>query len=517
MAGVKLSQIASGGAINTSTDKVVGVRSGTTDVLLDLSALGVAGSSGQLQYNNSGALGGTAGGIYASSGNLFTITAQADADVPLSLKQHSGTQSGNLFQVLNSSNTPLFQILSTGSTYIGSGQTDGGTGALLSVSTGIYTPGFIWASQGLRFSSANQVVPGTDVANTVLLTGAGGLQFITGGGFMRYYSSVGFTVFQNDSTTYGTMNLGTVLGGTDLALMPGASSGNNAVNIKNDVGTTLVSFSRNNGVLWSASVVFTPGNTYDIGIIDSNNSARNIDAQSQMSSPLMWGRLIDNNAGVAYTVVVEHGSNNNAGVNGDGAGIAFRQKSSTTASRNVANIQGLWASATDASRKGRLTLNATDASGSRECIRCETDGSNPLFSAFGVTAVVQQTGEVIAGLQSLGFFASGVLPLSGYSAVTNAQTGTTYTLAASDTGKVVTLSNASAITLTLPNSLPAGFVCTVVQKGAGQVTFSAAAGATLNNAHTQTKTFGQYAICTLYVDANSGGSSAIYYLAGDTA
>jgi hypothetical protein len=34
MADVKLSQIASGGAINTGTDVIVGVRNGTTDVLL---------------------------------------------------------------------------------------------------------------------------------------------------------------------------------------------------------------------------------------------------------------------------------------------------------------------------------------------------------------------------------------------------------------------------------------------------------------------------------------------------
>lgn len=98
----------------------------------------------------------------------------------------------------------------------------------------------------------------------------------------------------------------------------------------------------------------------------------------------------------------------------------------------------------------------------------------------------------------------------------NAQTGTTYTLQASDTGKIVTLNNASAITLTLPNSLD-NFCCRIVQKGAGQVTLSPAGGATLNNRYGFTKTSGQWAEVDLYVDSNSGGTSAVYVMGGDAA
>jgi hypothetical protein len=104
----------------------------------------------------------------------------------------------------------------------------------------------------------------------------------------------------------------------------------------------------------------------------------------------------------------------------------------------------------------------------------------------------------------------------GYNAKTNAQTGTTYTLTAADAGKVITMSNAAAITLTLENSLPAGFCCTVIQKGAGQITFTPEAGASRVNRSGHTKSAGQYAVCTLYVDSNSG-TDAVYYLAGDTA
>ena len=78
----------------------------------------------------------------------------------------------------------------------------------------------------------------------------------------------------------------------------------------------------------------------------------------------------------------------------------------------------------------------------------------------------------------------------------NAQTGTTYSLAASDNGKLVTLSNASAITLTVPSGLGAGYNCMIAQIGAGQVTV-ATSGTTLTSYGTLTKLAGQYACATL--------------------
>ncbi len=55
----------------------------------------------------------------------------------------------------------------------------------------------------------------------------------------------------------------------------------------------------------------------------------------------------------------------------------------------------------------------------------------------------------------------------------NAQTGTTYTLVAGDLNKLVTLSNASAITLTVPNGIfTTGQQINIQQIGAGQVTIA---------------------------------------------
>ena len=81
----------------------------------------------------------------------------------------------------------------------------------------------------------------------------------------------------------------------------------------------------------------------------------------------------------------------------------------------------------------------------------------------------------------------------------NAQTGTTYTLVLTDNGRLVTLDNASAITVTVPlNSSVAfstGAIVNLQQIGAGQVTVAGASGVTLNG--TGTKTRAQWSAASL--------------------
>ena len=101
--------------------------------------------------------------------------------------------------------------------------------------------------------------------------------------------------------------------------------------------------------------------------------------------------------------------------------------------------------------------------------------------------------------------------ISGFNATINDQTGTTYTLLASDNGKVVVLDNASAVTVTVPSGLGAGFNCSFVQKGAGQVNFSASS-TTINNRQSHTKINAQYGVASLLAYA-----ADTFVLAGDTA
>lgn len=64
----------------------------------------------------------------------------------------------------------------------------------------------------------------------------------------------------------------------------------------------------------------------------------------------------------------------------------------------------------------------------------------------------------------------------------NDQTGTTYTLVIADLGKLVTLSNASGITLTVPPSVFAtGNIINIQQIGVGQVTLAQGAGVTITS------------------------------------
>jgi hypothetical protein len=64
----------------------------------------------------------------------------------------------------------------------------------------------------------------------------------------------------------------------------------------------------------------------------------------------------------------------------------------------------------------------------------------------------------------------------------NAQTGTTYTLVAADSAKLVTTSNASAVTVTIPPSVfTAGNQINVQSIGVGLTSFVAGAGVTITS------------------------------------
>lgn len=84
----------------------------------------------------------------------------------------------------------------------------------------------------------------------------------------------------------------------------------------------------------------------------------------------------------------------------------------------------------------------------------------------------------------------------------NAQTGTTYTPALTDIGKIITLNNASAIALTLPQdstvAFPIGIELVFLQIGAGLVTAAAGSGATAHKTAIGTSLAfkGQYAKVT---------------------
>lgn len=90
--------------------------------------------------------------------------------------------------------------------------------------------------------------------------------------------------------------------------------------------------------------------------------------------------------------------------------------------------------------------------------------------------------EVTAGAGLSGGGTSGSVSLAVNTA-TNSQTGTTYTTVLADNGKLVTLSNASPITATIPLNAsvayPVGAQITFARYGAGLVTIQGAGGVTI--------------------------------------
>ena len=108
-------------------------------------------------------------------------------------------------------------------------------------------------------------------------------------------------------------------------------------------------------------------------------------------------------------------------------------------------------------------------------------GTNLSYTAGNVSTTGNLTGGNASTSTISGFGAN----VTGISAA--------YSLAATDNGKIIQSTAASAITVTIPAGLPTGFNCTIVQMGTGQITFS---GTYLNRGGF-TKTASQYAVVSI--------------------
>mgnify|MGYP003659661006 CR=1 FL=1 len=165
----------------------------------------------------------------------------------------------------------------------------------------------------------------------------------------------------------------------------------------------------------------------------------------------------------------------------------------TTKKVTVANLVAAAPVQSVAGRTGAVTLTNSDVSGLG-------DAATKTVGTADTNVIAVSSGAVDLGSNSI----------VGFSASLNAQTGTAYTIVAGDEGKIITLNNGSAITVTLP-VLTAGFTCSFIQTGAGEVTFSASS-TTINNRQSHTKIAGQKGMASIvYTDTN------VIYLAGDTA
>ena len=192
----------------------------------------------------------------------------------------------------------------------------------------------------------------------------------------------------------------------------------------------------------------------------------------------------------------------------DVAGTPTTKKVTATNLMSLAPVQSV------AGQTGTVTLDADDIS--------DSSTTNKFVTAADVTNLGNLSGtntgdqDLSSYLQSVsaGDLTDGNFDgeaILGFDASINDQTGTAYTLLSSDNGKVVVLDNASAVTVTVPSGLGAGFNCSFVQKGAGQVSFSASS-TTINNRQSHTKINAQYGVASIVAYA-----ADTFVLAGDTA
>ena len=164
-------------------------------------------------------------------------------------------------------------------------------------------------------------------------------------------------------------------------------------------------------------------------------------------------------------------------------------------------VSGITASTSTALGVGSVELgHATDTTLSR--------------SSAGVLAV---EGVVVPTISSTSTLTNKTLTAPLINLAFNAQTGTTYTLVAADSGKLVSLSNAAGITLTLPISVfAAGEQINIIAIGAGQVTLAAASGATIVSTGASAsapKLRVQYSAATII--CQTGGATPTFYVVGD--
>lgn len=168
---------------------------------------------------------------------------------------------------------------------------------------------------------------------------------------------------------------------------------------------------------------------------------------------------------------------------------------------------GLYSSAVSAATAADLSIvdsgalyTATDVEGALQEIATTVDNLSTAAADITITdtGAYYTATNVEDALAEVKVIADAALPtVWDQPQAVNAQTGTTYTPVAADMGKLVTLNNSSAITLTIPQdsdlgAWSIGVTIEFLQLGTGQVTVAAGTGSTIRTSGLTNKARSQY-------------------------
>lgn len=191
--------------------------------------------------------------------------------------------------------------------------------------------------------------------------------------------------------------------------------------------------------------------------------------------------------------------------------IGYNQQLASLTGSNQLNIGGaLFGTGLTGSASapaGNIGINKTAPGNTLEVNQGTAGNSGLRFTQL--TSASTGAAATTTSAQTLTVNSAGDVVMSNGLSYVNTQSGTSYTIATTDNQAMIYTTGSSAITITVPNTLPAGFTCAVIQGGTGAITFT---GTGLQNAYSQYKTPNQYASVTIQTPATgtnilSGGTS----------